>query len=101
MRGDSAKFKAGLAHGFARADPLLAGEVGGAGLEVEGQFVVHIGFKAGPTGDGAEPGFCFRPDRAHDGTSAVSLRMAPMMPAIWFQRSVSAVSCFRPAGVRV
>ena len=101
---DGAELDAGAAEGFAGGEALL-GEVGGAGFEVEEDLVFHLGFDAVAMGDGAEPGFEARQAGAHDWASAMSAgvrsRMVPMMSAMRFHFCCSAVSFFRPAGVRV
>ena len=104
MGRDGAELDAGLTHGFAGRESLL-GEVGGAGFEMEEDLVFHLGFDSTAMGDGAEPGFEARQAGAHDWAPAmsagVSSRMLPMMPAMRFHFCCSAVSFFRPAGVRV
>ncbi len=101
---EGAEFQACLAAGLFGGEAGVD-EVGGAGVEVEGDFVVHVGFEARAAGDGAEPGG-EAGEGVHERASeparlaAVRSRMVPMMPAMRFHFSISSASCFLPTAVR-
>ena len=86
----------------------LALQIGGACFEMKTDLFVHLFFEASTAERRAKPRLETGPEPAHDPASAsfsvqvdgVSCRMLPIMPAMRFHFSVSAVSCLRPAGVR-
>src|ERR1700733_750761 len=91
---DGAEFETGLTLCFFGGE-AGADEVGGAGVDVELDFGLHVFFEASAVEGRAQPGF---EAGDHDWTS-VNSRMVPMIPAMRFHFSVSAASCLRPAGV--